>query len=207
MNREVYASCIKNLSDKKNPDPKNFNYSNMGYAVLANCLESKARLPYDSLLQREILAKLGMNNTTFNTDAANFATGYDHMGNETCHWNLPAFYAGCGALRSDIRDMLKFLQANVNDNPLFKSFSETQKTVYKTSAVSSFGKGWEIRTALLPGSDSVIWHNGGTGGFKSFIGFVPGKKTGVVILSNQFNDKLDMLGFDLATLTSKVSMK
>jgi CubicO group peptidase (beta-lactamase class C family) len=30
----------------------------------------------------------------------------------------------------------------------------------------------------------ITWHNGGTGGFASFIGFSPSKDVGVVVLSN-----------------------
>src|SRR5262249_11326259 len=32
----------------------------------------------------------------------------------------------------------------------------------------------------------IIWHNGGTGGYRSFVGFRPRTKVGVVVLSNTF---------------------
>jgi D-alanyl-D-alanine-carboxypeptidase/D-alanyl-D-alanine-endopeptidase len=202
MSRANYEVCIINLTGKKKPDPNNFEYSNMGFSVLANCLETKAGCRYDSLLAREIFKVLGMNRTTLdNTDTVNFATGYDKRRNETCHWDLPSFYAGCGAIRSNMSDMLKFLQANINENPLYKPFSETQHKVYKSTMLGSVGKAWEIR------GDNIIWHNGGTGGFRSFIGLLPDKKIGVVVLSNQESNDLDMLGFDLVTLASRVTLK
>jgi D-alanyl-D-alanine-carboxypeptidase/D-alanyl-D-alanine-endopeptidase len=36
----------------------------------------------------------------------------------------------------------------------------------------------------LRGHHGVLWHNGGTGGFRSFTGFVRETETGVVVLSN-----------------------
>jgi CubicO group peptidase (beta-lactamase class C family) len=40
---------------------------------------------------------------------------------------------------------------------------------------------WHIFTR---NGDDLIWHNGGTGGYRSFIGFSPKTKVGVVVLSN-----------------------
>jgi hypothetical protein len=40
-------------------------------------------------------------------------------------------------------------------------------------------------------SKTIVWHNGMTGGFNAFIGWIEGTETGVFILSNN--------GFDVAT--------
>jgi hypothetical protein len=37
-----------------------------------------------------------------------------------------------------------------------------------------------------------VWHNGGTYGFRSFAGFNPATKTGVVVLCNTFADNDDI---------------
>ena len=44
--------------------------------------------------------------------------------------------------------------------------------------------GWHI--SKTPSGQEIIWHNGGTGGYRSFIGFDPKKRAGVVVLSNRF---------------------
>ncbi len=41
--------------------------------------------------------------------------------------------------------------------------------------------GWHIFKA--PGGD-IIWHNGGTGGYRTFMGYDPRTRVGVVVLSN-----------------------
>ena len=55
----------------------------------------------------------------------------------------------------------------------------------------SVGLGWHIREG--DGRESV-WHNGGTGGYRSFVGFNRGGSLGVVVLTNS-NESVDDLGF------------
>jgi hypothetical protein len=45
--------------------------------------------------------------------------------------------------------------------------------------------GWHISTR--DGSE-LVWHNGGTGGYRSFIGFDPKTRVGVVVLTNVSNE-------------------
>jgi CubicO group peptidase (beta-lactamase class C family) len=53
--------------------------------------------------------------------------------------------------------------------------------------------GWHI--FKTPSGQEIIWHNGGTGGYRSFIGFDPKKRAGVVVLSNRFtNTGVDDIG-------------
>ena len=46
------------------------------------------------------------------------------------------------------------------------------------------------RSAKLP--QPMIWHNGGTGGFRSFIGFTEDSRFGVLVLSNSGEDVDDL---------------
>ena len=45
------------------------------------------------------------------------------------------------------------------------------------------GLGWHL-TSLSKGNGRVFWHNGGTGGYRSYTGFAEGRDVGVVLLSN-----------------------
>ena len=58
---------------------------------------------------------------------------------------------------------------------------------------SSIGLAWF--TTPVTG-DQVVWHDGGTGGYRSFAGFLRNKKLGVVVLANSDFD-VDDLGFHL----------
>ncbi len=52
------------------------------------------------------------------------------------------------------------------------------------------GLGWHI---LKKFDSEIVWHNGGTGGYHSFVGFNKAKRKGVVVLSNSTND-IDDIG-------------
>jgi CubicO group peptidase (beta-lactamase class C family) len=47
---------------------------------------------------------------------------------------------------------------------------------------SKIGLAWI--TTMPPGGVPFTWHNGGTGGYRSFIGFTPDGKAGLVVLTN-----------------------
>lgn len=54
--------------------------------------------------------------------------------------------------------------------------------------------GWQ-EGAVGPGG-TALWHNGGTGGYRSFVGFVAESRVGVAVLSNSAND-VDSIGMSL----------
>jgi CubicO group peptidase (beta-lactamase class C family) len=54
--------------------------------------------------------------------------------------------------------------------------------------------GWQ-EGAIGPGG-TALWHNGGTGGYRSFVGFVAETRVGVAVLSNSAND-VDSIGMSL----------
>jgi len=61
----------------------------------------------------------------------------------------------------------------------------------------SIALGWIERKDA---NSTVIWHNGGTGGYRTFIGFNPATRTGVVVLSNTMTQAgPDDIGFHLLT--------
>jgi len=47
---------------------------------------------------------------------------------------------------------------------------------------------WRIQTK---DGNSIIWHSGGTGGYRTYMGFDPKTRTGVVVLSNLGSDTGD----------------
>ena len=89
-----------------------------------------------------------------------------------------------GGLRSTADDLLLFLEAAIGLRPSpLKAVMDAQLSVKrpKESPAREVAISWHIQHS--PGGD-VIWHDGGTGGFRSFLGYNPALRTGVVILSN-----------------------
>jgi CubicO group peptidase (beta-lactamase class C family) len=74
--------------------------------------------------------------------------------------------------------------------------------------VGAVGLGWRIDKSI---EDQLIhWHNGGTGGYVSFIGFDKNGRVGVVLLSNygdawRGDDSIDKMGMQILKRGSKIS--
>jgi CubicO group peptidase (beta-lactamase class C family) len=108
------------------------------------------------------------------------------------NWDLPTL-AGAGALRSTVNDMLKFVAANLGltKSPLLVAMQRAQQSQRETGQPDlSIGLNWHI---LKKFDSEIIWHNGATGGYHSFIGFDKKNRKGVVVLSNSAND-IDDIG-------------
>lgn len=165
-----------------------FEYSNFGVGLLGNALTRRAGMDYEALVRSRIADPLGMTNTRVTPTAdmkARFATGYDPAMNATPYWDLPTF-AGAGALRSTANDMLTFLAANIGLTASPLSPAMTSMLAVRRPAGgpgSAIGLGWLVASPPAP-MHEVVWHNGGTGGFRSFVGFDRERRIGVVVLSN-----------------------
>ena len=110
-------------------------------------------------------------------------------------WDL-ASLEGAGALRSTANDMLSFLAANIQGvtGTLGQAMTSAREPRRPAgSEALKIGLGWHI---LTRNGHDLIWHNGGTGGYRSFAGFDPVRKIGVVLLTNSSNDS-DDIGFHL----------
>lgn len=174
-------------------------YSNVGVGLLGHILERATGQTYEELVVSRISNVLKMPDTTITLSEdmlKRLAKG--HSGDqEVPNWDLPVL-AGAGALRSTAEDMLVFLEANmgVRKTPLLKAMRKTHKSRANAgSPLMDIGLGWHIRKATK-GQD-VVWHNGGTGGYRTFAGFIQDPPLGVVVLTNSTGAGDDDLGFNL----------
>lgn len=176
-------------------DPgEKYEYSNLAVGLLGHALALKASLSYEELLRRRIFDPLGMNSTSITlseTQKRHLAPGHGASLKPVKNWDF-AVLAGCGAIRSTANDMLKFLAANLEltDTPL-KSAMRRMRSVTKETGTADLqiGMAWHVLTKF---DTQIWWHNGGTAGYRSFVGFNPAKKEGVVILCNTFTDNDDL---------------
>ncbi len=167
-------------------DPgERYEYSNLGVGLLGFALARRSGTSYEQMIARRILAPLGMRETmvTLTPDArARLAMGHA-AGSATANWDLDAL-AGAGALRSTAADMTKFLAAamGLTHTALDSAFALTFVPQGDAgSPAMDIGLGWHImkRQGL-----NIVWHNGGTGGYRTWAGFNPARKIGVVVLTN-----------------------
>lgn len=193
---ELYQ-FLHNHSLKRMPG-KEFEYSNVGMGLLGHILSKQAGQNYEELICSRICHKLGMKTTAITLSGdmkKHFANGY-HLKQEMEHWDIPTL-AGAGALRSNIKDMTHFLSASMGllNSPLTDLLKECHKQQGSAGTPNTdIGLGWIISRS---NNADVIWHNGGTGGFRTFLGFNLKTQKGVVILSNSTEGWPDLFGFCL----------
>jgi CubicO group peptidase (beta-lactamase class C family) len=118
------------------------------------------------------------------------APGHDISGTAAKNWDFDAL-AGAGAIRSTAGDMLRYLKANmgIDQSPL----AAAMKLAHRPR--SDMAKTMYIGLAWMTTNKGIIWHDGTTGGYRSFLGFTSDGRHGVVILSNSTAAKLNDLGF------------
>ncbi|SNY65035.1 serine hydrolase domain-containing protein [Paractinoplanes atraurantiacus] len=157
------------------PPGKRFRYSNFGAGLLGLALARRAGTPYTQL----VLEKTGLPQP----DPSLLVQGHTRRGRETPPWHL-ADLAGAGALHSTAADLLAFLRRQLDD-PDDPAIHLTRSVKHQINPFTWVHLGWMGRRlhARL-GSQTQLWHNGGTSGFTSFAGFDPEHRTAVVLLSS-----------------------
>ncbi len=173
-------------------------YSNLGVGLLGHILSLRAGTDFETLIATRICKPLEMTTTSIALTPdmlKRLAPGHDDSGNEVKNWDILTL-AGAGAIRSTVGDMLRFVEANIGKKKTSLSDAMTEQQVTRSAAESpslSIGLGW---FKLAGFGSEIVWHNGQTGGYHSFIGFDPKRGVGVVVLSNAALD-IDDLGFHL----------
>ena len=160
-------------------------YSNLGFGLLGHLLARKAGKNYERLIGERVLAPLGMHDTVIAfTDAHRALVAPGHAGGKvTANWDIPTL-AGAGALRSTAADMAKYLEALLEppDTRIGRAIRLAREPRADFTSGMRIGLGW-ITRKTDEGQD-LTWHNGGTGGYRSFIGVIPDAKVGLVLLTN-----------------------
>ncbi len=157
---------------------KSWRYSNFGFAVLGQILESVYDREYTELAD-DFLHDLGMTKTHISDGEGDLGNYWD--------WKPGDAYMSAGAVVSDIDDMLTYAQLQLDNDEPFALTHNALKEVNATPAdyemlgmrVDSMGMAW-----IIDGKNGFIWHNGATGNYNSYVGFCPGTQTAVVVLSN-----------------------
>ncbi len=173
-------------------------YSNLGAGLLGHVLALRAGADFESLVATRIAKPLGMTSTAITLTAdmkKRLATGHNESLAEVKNWDIPTL-AGAGAIRSSVNDMLLFVEANMGKKKSSLDAAMTEQQITRNSAGTpnlSIALGWH---KLAGFGEEVIWHNGQTGGYHSFVGFDKKRGIGVVVLTNTAVD-IDDIGLHL----------
>lgn len=174
-----------------------YEYSNLGVGLLGQALSMRAHKSYEDLVRTRILEPLKMTSTGITLTPSmrqRLAKGHGENGMEVGNWDLPTF-AGAGALRSTVNDMMNFLDANLADTGPLAAAMKLAQEPRRPAGTNRIGLNWHMVNA---GANTIVWHNGGTGGYRSFVAFNKASGRGVVVLTNSAKSS-DDVGMRLMT--------
>lgn len=169
-----------------------FEYSNFGAGLLGHVLAIATKKSYEKVIIETVLEPLGMTSTFVTLKEGytkDIAQGYSMSGNpaKLLDWSGGALN-GAGSLKSTARDMVLFIKANVDDasSPLSKSLGKTHEPQFDGETAI----GWMLPGFIdrFTGNRSVLWHNGLTPGYASYIAIDTKNKAGLILLSNKATD-------------------
>ena len=173
---------LSNFLSSFDPDSlsSEYAYSNLGFGLLGSIAADTAQTDYPAAIAKYILEPLGMSRSFAaypqQTDP-NMASGYSN-GAAMPAWTFDAL-AGAGAIVSSANDLMQFIRAGFEADP-----SGVPAAIAATQEPQ---EGHEMALAWHMRSDSdgntVYWHNGGTGGYASFLAVSPAQSKGWLILA------------------------
>ncbi len=175
-----------------------FEYSNVGVGLLGALLSNAAHSDYASLLTSGVLRPLAMNETSASITPqirARLMPGFTQGLTRSPAWTFTGL-AGAGAINSSMHDMLLYLKANMNapSGRLGWAMAFAQKPRSDTTLGPSMKIGLNWFTDV---NSHITWHNGQTGGYHAFLGFDRAGGTGVVILANVAQFRVNDLAMHL----------
>lgn len=177
ITKDMVKKKISSLHDSDTSHA--FEYSNFGYAVLGLILEEIHDHTYAFLVDEFIQHELHLQNTRITDRQGDLSNYWD--------WNVDDAYLPAGGIVSNIDDMLEYAHMLLDDERFSMMFSKPIKKINATSNryemldihMDFIGMAW-----IFDEQNDIIWHNGGTGHYNSYLGFDGESKTAVVILSN-----------------------
>jgi len=161
-----------------------FEYSNFGMAAIGLALESIYNEDYTPLMNSFIKNDLGLNHTKISDRSGDLSNYWV--------WDNGNPYIAAGAIISNITDMMRYAQMQMDETPPYLILSHNALAQVNETAqdfpelgirIDAVGAGWMIDTV-----NNIIWHNGGTGNYNSYLGFDKTKSIAVVVLSNMSSD-------------------
>jgi CubicO group peptidase (beta-lactamase class C family) len=159
-----------------------FEFSNVGIALLARAITPD----FVGMLRTRILEPLGMDATVVN--GTDVVQGHDGDRVPVGAWTFDAL-AGAAGLRSSADDLVAFLGAGLGFVPssIGPVLAASQQHLSEKVAI-----GWQIME-----DGTTLWHNGQTGGCRSFLAIDPQRGFGVVVLSDTSTAVVDDVGLVL----------
>jgi len=171
-----------------------WDYSNIGYWLLAQALSFRSGKNFDDLLRTRVIEPLKLKSTALAITPKlkrRLAVGHNAILEPAPSAAAVSIYnampaAGAGFV-STVNDLLTFLRyvMGYQDSMLATTMSDMLLTRRPISRRSEQALGWVVRRE---GDNELIMHDGGSWGYNSYLAWDPKRRIGVVVLSNQLSN-------------------
>jgi len=158
-----------------------FEYSNYASMLLSYAVARRAGSDLETLLARRLFAPLGMTGAYIEAKPAQVRAAVGHRpGAAVPAWHFATDLAGVGGVRATLEDMVRYAQAQLGwiDAPIVPALAATHAPLSEQPAM---GMNW-MRVPV--NGRTTLMHEGGTGGFSSFVALDPERQRAVVVLSD-----------------------
>lgn len=201
---EQFVDTLNAWTPRSGEEPgKQRIYTHAGYVLLQLALERRYGIPIGELIEGRILKPLGMNQTFIPERGPDnrammppallqrAVQGYSDggmpigpPGDQQSYYDFP----GTGQMFSSARDLSIFLAASLGgeemDPQLRAAFQITQRETFHVS--EKFGQAMAWENVHLDGVD-VVDKPGGLNNASAYVGLVPARELGIVLLANRGN--------------------
>jgi len=169
------------------PPGEQYQYNNTGFTLLAEILRRVYKKDFSQIAKEYVFKPLHMNNTLAIDDPDNIipnkAESYQPKGSTFVKLPIGQMVSGSSNIYATLVDLCKWA-ANFQ-NPI-----QGSRALYNTmqkNTVLNYGKNIEyglgLQTEKYKGLD-IVFHGGGTGGYRTYILHVPSQQFSVVMLGN-----------------------
>ena len=164
-------------------------YSGEGFEYLRRALENKFHQSLAVLMSTYLFKPLGMNNTQYwseKLDTTRFAMWHDGQGKRYAT-SIQTSVSAADDLITTIEDYCKLgiyaMQLANEGGPVYAEMVKPQR---RTKPGNASGLGWGLVDSL-PGGEYALQHGGSDIGVRTMAVFLPGSKSGVVVMTNGDN--------------------
>ena len=170
-------------------------YSNLGFGLLGDLICRAGGVKrYEDLLVGVVCDPLGLSDTrVVPTESMRERLASPALSGKLPgkHWTFGVL-EGCGAIHSTVNDLLKYAAAQIDpgEGPASLALRRSQTRLFAPKgAAPALAYGWHLSR-----DGAIYFHNGGTGGFHSYLSFDPKRRRAVCILASTVSPVLDEVG-------------
>jgi CubicO group peptidase (beta-lactamase class C family) len=184
-----------------------FNYSNIGYSILARIIELASQTEYEQFLINNLFIPAGMKQTGYllpDWKEENLAIGYNrdimeagstvnrYKEDNKVSWHLK----GNGGINSTQEDMLLWYEAIKSEKILSAQSIKKWITPYSAELDDNkhyYGYGWGLRKS--ENNEFMVSHNGGNGAYSHTIMWKPNEDFAIIYATNTSSPKVENLAW------------